>query len=259
MKKLNAFLVSIIMFGAVATTNIQTLKPQNADASSISFSEDLGYYNKYVGQKMITAIYSGKLKAPDYIISNIKELSEKGYVNFRGTRAYASKPLLDLLHALVTSKDINKNNPVSILSLFRKGRNHGAIESNGTIICRAVDLDLYSGHKIHMNVPYDSLKAIVKVIDNMPEGRYNVGLPRPGGGQLIDPSRDFFLPVTSLSQNERSPTGTLSGDLKLIKNNDARNLISNAVNKNRRAQILYMMPDAVDHLHIKALDDGQLS
>lgn len=259
MKKLNALFASLLMFGAIASTNITTINTQSANAASISFSEDISYYNKYVGQKMIDAVYMGKLKAPEYIIANIKELSEKGFINFSGTRAYASKPLLDLLYSLVTSKDVTKNNPVSILSLFRKGRNHGATETNGVIVCRAVDIDGYSGHKIHMNVPYDSLKAIVKVINNMPEGRYNVGLPRPGGGHLIDPAKDFFLPVTSLSQNERSPTGTLIGDLKLIKNDQARELISGAVTKNRKAQILYMMPDAVDHLHIKALDDGKLS
>jgi hypothetical protein len=258
MKKLNIFLTSFFIFGAVSLTDIPQLETKDAHAYSISISEDLGYYNKYVFQKMRDAMYQGKLKAPDYIKSDIIELSEKGYCSFSGTKAYASKPLLDLLYSLVISKQVTKDKPFSILSLFRRGRNHGAFESNGIIIGRSIDIDIYSGHRIHMNTPYDSLKAIIKVINNMPEGRYNVGLPRPGGGNSLDPSKDFFLPVNSLSQNERSPTGTLMGDLKLIKNNEARELISMAVNRNKRAQILYMMPDAVDHLHIKALDDGKL-
>lgn len=259
MKKLNVLLASLFSFGVIASTNLPNLENNKSEASAITISEDVSYYNKYVGQKMLDAMIAGKLHAPDYIRANIVELANKGYCSFGGTKAYASKPLLDLLYSLVTSSEITRKNSISILSLFRKGRNHGAYDNSGVIVCRAVDIDAYSGHKIHMDVPYESLKAIVKVINNMPEGRYNVGLPRPGGGHLIDPSRDFFLPVTSLSQNERSPTGTLVGDLKLIKNEQARSLISNAVTNNKKAQILYMMPDAVDHLHVKALDDGKIS
>lgn len=259
MKKLNVFLASLFTFTAIATTSSVDLKQNKAFSASITFSEDMGYYNKYVGQEMFDAINSGKLITPSYIKNNIEELANKGYCNLSGTKAYASKPLLDLLHSLVTSKEISRKKPFSILSLFRKGRNHGALDNNGIIICRAVDIDMYSGNKIHMNVPYKSLSAIIKVINTMPEGRYNVGLPRPGGGNLIDPSSDFFLPVTSLSQNERSPTGTLFGDIKLIKNDTAREMINIAVKNNKRAEILYMMPDAVDHLHIKALDEGKLS
>lgn len=257
MKKLNVFLASLVLFGTLASTNVTDLKKNEAKAS-ITFSEDLSYYNKYVGQEMLDAIVTGKLITPAYIKNNIQELANKGYCSFSGTKAYASRPLLDLLHALVTSKEISSKNPFSILSLFRKGRNHGAYNS-GVVICRAVDIDTYSGHKIHMNTPHESLKAIVKVIKTMPEGRYNIGLPRPGGGHLIDPAKDFFLPVTSLSQNERSPTGTLAGDLKLIKNPEAKTLINSAIKNNKKAEVLYLMPDAVDHLHIKALDDGTMS
>ncbi len=259
MKKLNVILSLLFTFGVVSSTNLSNLEENKAVSASISFSEDMGYYNKYVGQKMVDAINSGKLIVPSYIKNHLEELANKGFCNFGGKKAYASKPLLDLLYSLVTSKEISRRKPFSILSLFRKGRNHGSINSNGIIICRAVDIDMYSGSKIHMNVPYDSLKAIVKVINTLPEGRYNIGLPRPKGGHLIDPSSDFFLPVTSLSQNERSPTGTLAGDIRLIKNDLARNMINTAIKSNKHAEILYLIPDAVDHLHIKALDEGTFS
>ncbi|MBC7474344.1 MAG: hypothetical protein H7263_08640 [Candidatus Sericytochromatia bacterium] len=234
----------------------------NSITSSI-YMQELQIYNKRVAEEMLGAIAEGKLITPDYIRENIKELSNKGYCThgyiFNNTHAYATKGLLDLLHNLVTSSEITKHHPISILSLFRTGRNHGQKQVNGDIICRAVDIDGYSGNLINMSNPNSSLKAILKVIDNMPQGRYVVGLPRPGGGSLINPNKDFFLPVNSLSQNERTPTGTLTGDLKLIKNSDARNKITKAFCKNKKAKVMFLMPDAVDHLHIKALDDNQPS
>ena len=69
-----------------------------------------------------------------------------------------------------------------------------------------------------MDNPRTALWAIVKIIRKLPPWRYVLGLPRPGGGNQINPERDYFLPVTNLSQNERSPTGNLNGDLNLIIN-----------------------------------------
>ncbi|MFN8575391.1 MAG: hypothetical protein U0354_00905 [Candidatus Sericytochromatia bacterium] len=264
MKKINIILVSILTISfsfysesSYSKSNFKDYK-KISKAQSISFNEDLDYYNKYIGQKLLFAIKQNKVIVPEYIKNYITNLSNYGYVNFNGSKAYLSKPLIDLLYSLINSKQITKDNPLSILSLFRKGRNHGALEKDGIVVCRAVDIDIYSGFRINMNNPNDALKGIVRIINNMPEGRYNIGLPRPGGGQLIAPDKDFFLPVTNLNQNEVSPTGSIDTDLKLIKNQEARELITNAVKNNKMAKILYLMPDAVDHVHIKALDDNKL-
>lgn len=223
------------------------------------FTPELQTYNRRIAQEMNEAIYNKKLIVPDYIKDNLKEISLRGYCSngygLSGTKTYMSRGLLNLLHNLLNSSEVNTENPLSILSLIRRGHNHGAINGNGEAICRAVDIDGYSGHRINMSNPNNSLKAIVKVISTMPAGNYNIGLPRPGGGSLIDPSRDYFLPVNSLSQNERSPTGTLEGDLKLIKNPQAKLEISTAIFRNKNAHVVFLMPDAVDHLHVKALSD----
>jgi hypothetical protein len=211
---------------------------------------------------MAKAVSEGKLVVPDYIKSNIKELAARGYClngyRLKNIRSYATKELLDLIHNLINSKEVSSSNPLSILSFIRRGSNHGAIQPNGDAICKSIDIDHFSGNRINMENPRNSLKAIIKVIENMPEGRYNIGLPRPGGGYSLDPAKDFFLPVNSLSQNERSPTGTLAGDLKLIKNNEARSQISKAIFRNKKARIIFLMPDAVDHLHVKAMGKSQI-
>lgn len=221
---------------------------------SFSAPQKVYNYNKVVSQRMLNAVKEGKLIVPQYIQEHIKQIAKQGHFKYNGKRAYFSVPLLNMLNALVTSKTLTKNKPMSILSLFRVSSKNHAYPTQDEIICKAVDIDYYLGYKIHIEKPESALNGIVSIINRMPLGRYHIGLPRPGGGALINPKKDYFLPVTDLKQNQASPTGSTIGDLKLIKNPKAREKLTEAIRKNQKAKILYLLPDATDHVHIKAID-----
>lgn len=203
---------------------------------------------------MLKAVKEGKLILPQYIYDHIKQIANNGNFKYNNKTAYFSVPLLNLLNALVTSKTISKNKPMSVLSLFRISSKNHAYPDKDEIICKAVDIDYYAGYKINIETPESSLNGITNIINKMPVGKYHIGLPRPGGGPLIDPKKDYFLPVTDIKQNQVSPTGSIVGDLKLIKSTKARAQLTSAITKNKKAQILYLLPDATDHVHIKAID-----
>lgn len=229
------------------------------EKNSIAAPLEVQNYNKTVSKKMVKAFNEGKLIVPQYISMYIFEMAKNGYCKINNKKAYLSPQLLNLINRLITSKTISKSKPLSILSMFRLGsNNHAKLEKNNQYVCRAIDIDNYAGYRINIVNPTSSLNAIVKLIGDLPQGRFNLGLPRPGGGDKIDPKTDYFLPVTNIKQNQVSPTGTLAGDLKLIKSEKARKALTEAINKNKKAQILYFMPDATDHLHIKAIDKDKL-
>jgi hypothetical protein len=252
------FLLLAINTPAFAIKEIKKpTKPVLTDNNQNQLKE-LILINKTIGKELVKAINAQKLIVQPHTNLQISQMASWGYCKVSGYRAFASKELLALLYALVNSPEITKKTPMGLLSLFRIGRAHGAVQSNGTMIGRAIDIDSYGGYKIHIKNPEKALSGILKIIDKLPPWRYVLGLPRPGGGRLIDPAKDFFLPVTSLSQNERSPTGSLPGDLKLIKNEAAKQKITKAIEKNKNAKILFLMPDAVDHLHIKAVALGSI-
>jgi hypothetical protein len=227
--------------------------------------DNLALLNKTVGTELLKAITNKRLVVQPHTRTQIFEMSRYGFAKIPGGivfgyyTAYASPELLSLLHYLINNPEITEKKPFKLLSLFRLGsKAHAQVQSGGTLLGRAIDIDAYAGYRINMADPQTALSGIVKVIEKLPRLNYVLGLPRPGGGSKIDPARDFFLPVTSLSQNERSPTGSLKGDLALIKNSAAKKKISEAIAKNKNAMILFLVPDAVDHLHVKAVEPGKI-
>jgi len=253
------FMVLPLMAGKDAPKD---LNPEPENKLNAGQSELLNI-NMVIGKQLLKAINQKKLVVQPHTRVQIAGLASQGFCLVPGPggvgfRAYASKELLALTAALVKAPFVSTKSPVGIMSLFRYGRAHGSLQSNGFLVGRAIDIDYYAGNRINISNPQAALNAIEKVIEFMPPWKYVLGLPRPGGGKLIDPARDFFLPVNSLSDNERSPTGSLPGDLKLIKSAVAKKRITDAIIKNKAARILFLMPDAVDHLHIKAVERGEI-
>lgn len=230
---------------------------------------DLQSYNLKICSELIKAIDEKRFLVPYNVEIQLNQLAVNGFAILSEKKtfglnqemlikhkAYASKELLDLLIALVNAPEINSENPISVFSFLRLGGAHGEIQDNGDLIGRAIDIDYFAGNKIHMEKPDKALEAILKVIKNLPPLRFSLGLPRPEGGNKIDPEKDFFLPVTNLNQARRSPTGNLKGDLNEIKNEDAKNKLKEVI-ENLNAEILFLYPDGIDHLHIKTVEQGK--
>ncbi|MBC7475729.1 MAG: hypothetical protein H7263_15710 [Candidatus Sericytochromatia bacterium] len=227
-------------------------------------------FNKKVAKELVKAIDDKKLLVSNDIEINLVQLSTDGYCvlkehkkidgedSYINHKTYGSKGLMNLLLNLTNSDDINQEKPFIILSLFRLGGNHGEIQSNKDVIGRAIDIFCYAGYKIDISNPQDALEGITKIISKLPESRYNLGLPRPGGENLINPDLDYFLPVTNIKQSRQSPTGNIKGDLERIKDVQARLKLTETIFNNKNIEILYMFPDATNHLHIKAIEKGKL-
>jgi hypothetical protein len=149
---------------------------------------------------------------------------------------------------------------MTLMSLFRfnpkKEKNpHGTLQADGSVLGRAVDIMVYNGHKIHLKNPEnasDAIAGVAAVISHMPAGLYQLGLPRPVGGDHMDPEHDVFLPVTDLGQRQKSPKGGIQKHLEALLE-PARTEIRNAIAGNSRARFQCLYPDGVDHLHITVL------
>ena len=151
---------------------------------------------------------------------------------------------------------------MSLMSLFRYGNGpHGEKQADGSAISRAIDIIEYLGHPINLKTPAAAeqcIQGVAMVIQYLPPGRYSVGLPRPGGGDKIDPPNDVFFPVTAKEQVDVMPGGSPSKAIDMIRE-PARTAIKAAMAANPEAKLVIVFPDAVDHLHIKALAPGARS
>lgn len=268
----------------ISLINISPLSPAFSSDESIEINEiveisemdrhevnELQQYNKKVAQDMLMAIDEKKLNVYNHTEIQIAQIAVQGYFNFNilkkdtfgnetsiTHKTYGSKNLMQLLQSLVLSPNISSEKPLTITSLFRYGGNHGEVQLSGDLVGRAVDIYTYAGSRIHINHPDEALEGIAKIIETLPHSRYTLGLPRPGSDNTVDPIKDFFLPVNKITQNRISPTGTIKGDLEKVKNPDAKFKLSEAMIANSQASILFMFPDAPDHIHIKAVEDGKI-
>ena len=133
------------------------------------------------------------------------------------------------------------------MSLFRRA-------SGKHTTGRAMDISEYAGFKIDLRSPTaigaeNAITCVTKILENLPVGKYYLGLPRPRGGPARDPANDVFLPVLPDTPLRISPKRNFAGDIKLVKDK-ARQAIQAAVLRNPRARILCLYPDAADHLHL---------
>lgn len=205
-------------------------------------------------QSVITALDAGRLHADmNDVKGQLRALATDGCWKDSKSRVLRASPeLVKLLAGLVA-----KGNAMTIMSLFRfKNTAHGQVQPDGSAVGHAVDIMEYGGFKIHLKNPNNAdaaISGVAAVIENLPAGKYTLGLPRPGGGPVIDPEHDVFLPVTSLDQVQKSPSrGHLDKDLEAM-HEPARAAVRAALASNTRARVQFLYPDGVDHIHITAV------
>lgn len=211
-------------------------------------------YSKQVAQQVLDAIKDGyyiKVQTKEKI--QFEAIAKQGWFDMEGKRAYCSRDLLYTIDALVqyTHKTDTK---FAFLSLIRLGSdNHGMIQADGSVLCRAVDINIFDNQEVRFKVPTEAdkriaLNCMLALIAALPAGRYSIGTPRPVGGKNIDPSNDFFLPVTDLAQNGRSQ------DFENMVSQMAKDELREALKANPLAEISNWYPDAADHIHLKVFD-----
>jgi hypothetical protein len=204
-------------------------------------------------ETLVRALDERRLQAQaNNVEGQIRALAKGGqWTDGHGNVMRASHEILVALAGLVAG-----SGTMQLLSLFRfKNGPHGEPQSDGSGLGRAVDISGYQGFNINLKNPANTpttISGVAAVVGRLPKGNYALGLPRPGGGPLIDPKNDVFLPVTSHNQVDHSPTGAFRTDLELVQE-PARAALRQASNGNSSARIKFMFPDGVDHLHLKAM------
>lgn len=227
-----------------STQNDPVPDPQNATAGDPSGGID----------SVIRALDQKTLRADKQIADQLRGVARDGFwTDAAGHVLRASPELVNLLAGLVGGGGAT----LTIMSLFRfKNGPHGEEQGDGTAIGRAVDIMEYKGFPINLKTPANASNAIAgvaAVIAGLAPGKYTLGLPRPGGGKLMDPDHDVFLPVTNLDQVTKSPgRGDFKKDLALVRE-PAQTALRAAANGNPKAHIQFMFPDGVDHVHVKAV------
>lgn len=240
-----------------------------------------------VARALLQGVQGGQLALtnPRREGAQLSQLSQHGHCTVDNQTATLHDELLTTLESLLSHSTPRPGHaPFSILSLVRTNSGaHGWRAPDGSRVCKAVDINRYAGHAIDMRDPNEALEAILAVIDALPAGRYTLGLPRPprldDQGGALDSQRyqylglyepgpppyrlrppyaqrtmNMFLPVNRPEDIEHSPTGSLQGDLQLIQDPTARARLTTttAAARARGANILFLYPDALDHLHLKA-------
>jgi hypothetical protein len=100
----------------------------------------------------------------------------------------------ELQHLLATLGSVGT---VVVMSLFRRGQGpHGVIQPDGSVVCRGVDITGFAGAPVTLSNPNAAIAVVTNLIANFPAGKYDLGFPRPvGGDNNFDASQDVFFPV----------------------------------------------------------------
>lgn len=212
------------------------------------------YYSQEVGNVMLTAMEKGSyIKVQTKEKVQFEQFAKQGWVDIQGRRAYCSVKLLYALDMLAQYSEQN-NQHFALLSLIRLGsKNHGLELPDSTILCTAVDINIFDGNEIRFKNPNETDKAealacLTALIQALPKGNYSIGTPRPKGGSDIDTTNDYFLPVADLSKVGRSQP------LENIVDSGALAAIKQAMANNLQAHIISWYPDAADHIHLSVKD-----
>ncbi|MFZ6012339.1 MAG: hypothetical protein ACOYXT_18495 [Bacteroidota bacterium] len=220
----------------------------------------------------------GRVLIPPAIRSQLQNIQQTGSATLGGNTFTPSLAILASINKMLyysLHHNSAANPAFAILSYLRPGSRH---HSNGT----AVDLAIVDGRAIVVSNQQACLQAIVAAINNLAPGNYALGLPRPprtdASGAATDAARYRYLrlydtsttPPQLLPQyanlpqthyflgaqfNERYVPGGITGGLAQINNATARAQLTTAI-ANARAQganVLHLMADALDHLHIQQI------
>jgi hypothetical protein len=169
--------------------------------------------------------------------------------------------------------------PLSVLSLYRKPRSEKSREPHSRGL--AADFMAYGGHTIHSRNASEALRGVIAVIENLPPGRYGLGLPKPpntdpapGMPAPFRPAKWPFFPapipavilpyniVLPKAEGAKLVSGRLGpkpwvlrwenergAPIEDIGSQPLRQVIRDAAK--RGVRIMTLFPDAVDHLHLQ--------
>ncbi len=153
-----------------------------------------------------------------------------------------------------------RGGPLELLSLMRFNEGpHGRAKTDDVAIGSAMDIKAYANVPINLlngdNVE-NAIAGVVKVIDNLPPGKYALGLPRPSprakGPPM--PKKDVFLPVDPPRGWPMPRVGfPLGNPTPQFVNPDAADAVNAALARNPRATFDRMFQDAPDHLHLEVI------
>jgi hypothetical protein len=214
---------------------------------------------------------------PPPIRSQLEHIKNTGTATIGGNTFTPSLAILASINKMLyysLDQDRTANPAFAILSYLRTGSRH---HSNGT----AVDLAIVKGNAVDVRNQQRCLAAIVAAIKNLAPGNYALGLPRPPRidpeGATVDAQRyrhlrlyDSSSPPQLLPQfsnlprdhyflgvefNEHYVPGGINAGLARINNATARTQLTEAVQfaRTNGANVLHLMSDALDHLHIQQI------
>src|SRR6266508_1087311 len=121
---------------------------------------------------------------------------------------------------------------VSVMSLLRRGQSQHGVVSGNRVTCKAVDIQGYRS-----------------ILVRFPEGRFDIGYPRPVGGATgFNAADDVFSSVPDLATAQQCWDGTISRSLSQMLQ-PAQDRVRMAMAGSRaRFRVLY--PDGLNHLHV---------
>jgi len=162
-----------------------------------------------------------------------------------------------MFHALAA---LSRSNTLVLISMMRYDEGpHGKVGEDGTAVCSAMDISVYSGLPINLinggNVE-NTIAGVCKVIDNLPEGLFALGLTRPSpvakGPPM--PDKDVFLPMDPAAGWPMYKVGfPRHNPTPQFKNPEAAAAVNTALGLNPRARMDRMFQDGPDHLHLEVI------
>jgi hypothetical protein len=141
---------------------------------------------------------------------------------------------------------------VTVMSLFRRNQGpHGQVQADGTVVCRGVDIAAFAGAQVTLSDPQAAIAVVTNLIGHFPPGRYDIGFPRPiGGDNRFDAAQDVFFPVPDEATAHLAFIGHAGRPMSAMLE-PARQAVSLAMTRSG-AQFPIVFPDGLDHLHVKA-------
>jgi hypothetical protein len=252
--------------------------PAAAGAAAAAAGAGVPATSQEAAAELLAAIDEGRMSTSARELRMLEQLRDTGTAaRGRGDPQVSLSPeLIALLHALqegAAAPAAGGRAEFSLLSLVRREGRHGRGE--------AVDIDRYGGHPIHIRNRAETIDGVIAAIDALPAGCYALGLPRAPRTDPVGAATDAgrypyiyegtppqvragytavaasppFLPAVAEADISHSPTGSTRGDLAHVADAAVRTRLRAAIDaaQTRGAQIRYLFPDAMDHLHVQVM------
>jgi hypothetical protein len=175
----------------------------------------------------------------------------------RGNTVQLSDELVEFLNDLLDDGKVN------VLSLYRYHQSmHGEIMSDGTVVCRAVDIAAYGGTPLNLEAGIPALtiiQTVARIIDHLPATTCQIGFPRPRRKYDSDstdflPDLDVFFPVPDEDTAKLCLSGHIGRGRGQLKEPAKTHIVPALARAEARGTTFKAMyPDGKDHCCIFAL------